>query len=158
MARIRDLTGNKYGLLIVRRCLHSALYGGRVQSKWLCECECGREIELFYDQLPTTAKRIESMMHSGRRLYDRCEECRQKICPICRSLFSYSHSSYICPSPKCQSILEHQRSQFAQKVRLMTLRENPELYKEYKAQQRKYWKLRKIKNATNSTKKDASNG
>lgn len=98
MGRPKDLTGYVYGKLIVVELLAFERYGGRVQSKWRCRCECGNTIDLFYDQLPTTVLKQKKMIHAGRRLYDSCESCRQKTCTECGARFCYSRISSVCDS------------------------------------------------------------
>lgn len=108
----KDLTGRVIGKLLIVEYLGDAEYGGRSQSFWQCKCKCGTVIELFYDQIPSTKLQLEKMAHSGRRLYDCCEQCREKKCPICANSFSYSHPSHICPKLECQEWLRYARNEY----------------------------------------------
>lgn len=110
--KYKDLSGQQYGKLSVEKLIGFIEYGGRSCSVWACHCECGNYIELPYDKLPVTDKKRQTMMRSGRRLYDCCESCRQKICPVCGKRFSHSHTSFVCPESRCQDVLRQERDAF----------------------------------------------
>lgn len=108
----KDLTNERFGKLKIIKFLETIRYGGRNQPLWECRCDCGETIKLVNDQLPISKKQKETLMRSGRRLYDSCEKCRQKICPICGDRFSYSHTSKFCPKEDCQKQAEDIRMQY----------------------------------------------
>lgn len=107
-----DLTGAVIGQLTVLEYVASVAYGGRLQPQWRCRCNCGNELLLVSDQLPTTKAQRTKMNNGGRRLYDCCDECRQKSCLVCGNKFSYSHTSHVCSNPECQEQLRQERDAF----------------------------------------------
>ncbi len=112
MANLRDLTGYTVGQLRVIAFAKMVNYAGRSQTSWLCECHCGTQLVLAYDKIPVTARQRQTMMKSGRRLYTCCESCREKICPVCGTHYSYSHTSHICPNPDCKATITAERIRY----------------------------------------------
>ena len=52
MACLDDLTGKKYNrLIVIQRAPDHISPSGRKRVKWLCQCECGNQIEVFGDNL-----------------------------------------------------------------------------------------------------------
>lgn len=139
MARMRDLTGMRFGHLTVLDLVEMTTYGGRRQGLWHCRCDCGEELDLPTDKLPVTERQRESMMKSGRRLYDRCEKCRAKTCPVCGRAFSYSHPSFICDRPECQAALRRERIRFWSAISALLYRTDPEYRAQYRAYQNAYY-------------------
>jgi hypothetical protein len=45
-AKLRDITGFKYNMLTVVKILPSRMYGTTKKRMWLCQCDCGNEIEI----------------------------------------------------------------------------------------------------------------
>lgn len=127
MAKRKDYTGRRFGKLVALKQIEDAKYGGRAQPLWLCQCDCGETIRLVNDQLPTTPLTLKTMRKSGRRLYDRCEECRKKQCPVCGDRFSYSHTSHVCPKDSCKHTMELERARFHREKEAHILANNPEL-------------------------------
>lgn len=41
--RIKDLTGQRFGMLTVLKLDHVAKIGGKYRTFWLCQCECGNQ-------------------------------------------------------------------------------------------------------------------
>lgn len=135
----RDLTGRTYGKLTVLARVSTVEYGGRLQALWLCRCECGQEIELPADKLPVTELQQKTLMKSGRRLYDSCERCRSKTCPVCGEKFSFSHPSFICPSNACQTVLTRERMRYWQAVEAMLYRIDPQFRADVRQYQNAYY-------------------
>ncbi|KZX00050.1 hypothetical protein JL49_13190 [Pseudoalteromonas luteoviolacea] len=127
-----NLTGKRYGQLVVESYAGHKEYGGRSQSAWLCYCDCGEQIVLEYDKLPTTSL----MEKSGRLLYTSCEKCREKTCPVCGDKFPYSHTSHICPKPECQITLEKERDNFWHAVHRFKMQNDDEYRLENNAKAR----------------------
>ena len=48
MGKVIDETGNKYGILTVLKRVPNDKHG---KAKWLCRCECGKEIEVLGSSL-----------------------------------------------------------------------------------------------------------
>lgn len=143
MAKFKDLTGKRFGKLVVLELVGKKKYGGRIQTVWLCQCDCGNRLELEFDKLPTTPKRQKTMMQSGRRLYDCCEKCREKSCIICGNKFSYSHPSHICPSPDCQTTLQNERDNFWRAVYKFNYQTDEEFRQQERAKQREWYNKNK---------------
>lgn len=112
MAHPKNLLGERYGQLVVVARSGTTRYGGRQQSLWLCHCDCGQDLELAQEKLPHSPGAIRAANRAGRLPYTCCETCRQKTCPICGDRFSYSHTSYVCPSPDCQETLRAWRDAY----------------------------------------------
>lgn len=112
MARPLRLIGNRYDRLLVIGDGGSIKYGGRKQTLWNCQCDCGNLIDLPSAKLPYSEPNIMAAARAGRLLYTCCETCRMKKCPLCFSTFSHSHTSHVCPSPTCQAELQNIRDDF----------------------------------------------
>lgn len=138
-AKCKDHAGKRYGKLEVIRLIGHSLYGGKRQSLWLCRCDCGNNIELHRDQLPTTEHQLKALMKSGRRLYAECETCRQKTCPVCGDKFSFSHLSYVCPKTSCKETLQEERDRYWKSVERYRLQNDPEYRDEHNAKKRAYY-------------------
>lgn len=141
MARMRDLTGMRFGRLTVLDLAEMTTYGGRRQGLWHCRCDCGEELDLPTDKLPVTARQRERMMLSRRRLYDCCEKCRAKICPVCGKPFSHSHPSFICNRSECQAALRRERIRFWSALSALLYRTDPEYRAQYRENQKRYYAL-----------------
>lgn len=139
MFKKHDLTGARFGHLSVIGDAGRKKYGSRMQTVWLCQCDCGEQIALEHDKLPTTPRQRETMMKSGRRLYDCCETCRQKTCVICGNKFSYSHPSHICPSKNCQEVLRLERDSFWHAVYIHRYKTDPEFRAAENKKRRTWW-------------------
>lgn len=112
MARPKELANCRYGRLLVVGERGRTSYGGREQTLWACRCDCGNELSLPTDKLPHSAGAIRAAERAGRLPYTCCEACRQKVCPLCGTLFRYSHTSYLCQAEKCQQEQRRRREEF----------------------------------------------
>lgn len=108
----KDLAGLKIGQLEIIRYEGQVKFAGRDQTSWLCLCDCGEEITLVYEKLPTSKLERATMDRGGGRLYDCCESCREKTCPVCGDRFIYSHKSHICTKTSCRDKLHTLRRAF----------------------------------------------
>lgn len=52
MSNFIDLTGERFGrLVVIRRTADHYQPSGQKKRKWLCKCDCGKEIEVREDSL-----------------------------------------------------------------------------------------------------------
>ena len=47
----RDLTGQKFGQLVVKERIRYQQANGRYRTKWRCLCDCGNEVDVFQEHL-----------------------------------------------------------------------------------------------------------
>lgn len=71
-----DLQGLRFGELIVLR-RDGTVKFGKLQSAWLCRCDCGAEIRLPLHRIHSTASTPKSHTITA------CDECRSRPCIVC---------------------------------------------------------------------------
>lgn len=103
MPNLIDLTGHRYGQIVVlrqvpREARHSS-------TRWECRCDCGR-IEVFLaEQLPSSESRIRVAEKFGHRLYTACRECTTKPCAVCGCPVPVLRKSVeTCDSAECVAV------------------------------------------------------
>ena len=58
------LTGKRFGLLTV---LHLVSRNSHGNSRWMCRCDCGKEIEAMYQNLKREATKSCGCLPRGRK-------------------------------------------------------------------------------------------
>lgn len=69
MAYLDDLTGKKYNrLIVIQRAPDHISPSGRKRVKWLCQCECGKQIEVFGDNLKSNKTQSCGCLNQENRI------------------------------------------------------------------------------------------
>lgn len=70
MGKITDLTGMKFGKLIVINRAENSSNGNNRNSRWLCKCDCGKEIITYGLNLKGGSTKSCGCLKKGRKAVD----------------------------------------------------------------------------------------
>jgi hypothetical protein len=99
MPSFRDLTGQRFGRLTVKRRVPNRMIGGRSRIYWLCRCDCENEIEVLGESLTTGNTRSCWCLHKEKTL----ERVTTHGASTSKAYSAWAAAKSRCSNPKHQS-------------------------------------------------------
>lgn len=69
-SRVKDLTGRRFGRLVVTRFVETRKYSGASAARWECLCECGKQTVVFANSL-ASGRQVSCGCHKNEILTER---------------------------------------------------------------------------------------